>query len=211
MNGAAPISASSERLRLERGFVAVVCERGYSATTVEEISARAEVEPEVFERHFADLEDCLCEFIQQGTIELLARVVEAFGRHEAWRDQLRSVAYAMLRFLQEDRARARIMTVEVLAAGDRAQLIRDQGMEALFEFIDLGRAELDDPSSLSRATAEGIGGAIFSQMRLQIETGSRESLTALVPKMMHMAVLPYLGPEAAAEELAMPPPADPDR
>jgi hypothetical protein len=80
-------------------------------------------------------------------------------------------------------------------------------MEALVEFIDLGRKELDDPESLTRATAEAVGGAIFSRIRSEIEADETDTLPALLPKMMYMAVLPYLGPEAAAEELKTAPPA----
>jgi AcrR family transcriptional regulator len=206
MNGVAPTNARGERVRLEQAFVDVVCEQGYAKTTVEAICERAGVAREVYEHHFTDLESCLCEYIQEGTTVLLIRAAQAFATGQLWQDQLRAVAHAMLRFLQEDSDRARIMVVEVLSAGDRAQLIRDQGMEALFEFIDQGRNELEDPDSISRTTAEAVGGAIFSRIRMEIETGGSDSLTALLPKMMYSAVLPYLGPEAAAEELNMLPP-----
>lgn len=206
MNGVAPTSASGRRAEIELAFVEVVCERGYAEATVEAVCERARVDRRDFARHFADLEDCLCQYIQAGTMVLLGKALIAFGEREeeGWRNQLRGVAYAMLDFLQGDMARARIMTVEVLSAGDRAQLIRDQGMEALFEFIDLGRTELEDPDSLTRATAEAVGGAIFSRIRSEIETGGPESLTALLPKMMYMAVFPYLGPDLAREELGIP-------
>ena len=167
---------------------------------------RASVDPASFESHFSDLEECLCDYIERGTMVLLGRSVQSFSEQDGWRNALRAVAHTMLHFLQEDPQRARIMLVEVLSAGERAQLIRDQGMEALFEFIDLGRNELDDPSSLSRATAEAVGGAIFSRIRSEVESGDTESLPDLLPKMMYSAVLPYLGAEAAAEELEIPPP-----
>ena len=82
-------------------------------------------------------------------------------------------------------------------------------MEALFEFIDLGRTELEDPDSLTRATAEAVGGAIFSRIRSEVECGDTATLPGLLPKMMYTAVLPYLGPEVAAEELEIPPPPRP--
>jgi AcrR family transcriptional regulator len=198
--------SGSEKARLEQAFAEVACERGFGGATVGEVCARASVGEDRFEEHFADLEDCLCEYIERGTMVLLARSVQAFGEQSGWRDALRAVAHTMLRFLQEDPRRARIMLVEVLSAGERARLIRDQGMEALFEFIDLGRQELDRPDSLSRATAEAVGGAIFNRIRSEVEAGDTDSLPELLPKMMYVAVLPYLGPEAAAEELEYPRP-----
>jgi AcrR family transcriptional regulator len=209
MNGVAPIRAGSERVRLEQAFVTVVCERGYGNSSVGKVCALASVDEARFESHFSDLEACLCEYIERGTTVLLARCVTSFTGQETWRDALRAVAHTMLHFLQEDPQRARIMLVEVLSAGERAQLIRDQGMEALFEFIDLGRMELEDPDTLTRATAEAVGGAIFSRLRSAVECGDTATLPGLLPKMMYSAVLPYLGPEAAAEELEIPPPMAP--
>ena len=72
--------------------------------------------------------------------------------------------------------------------------------------IDAGRRELDDPESLTPATAESVGGAIFLRMRQVIDDEGTDRLNELLPELMYMAVLPYLGPEVAAEELKMPPP-----
>jgi AcrR family transcriptional regulator len=151
-------------------------------------------------------EERLCAALRAGTDELLERVVQAYAGEESWRDRLRAVAYEMLRFLREDHERARVMTVDVLSAGERAQLIRDQGMQGLIELIDQGRQELPDPDSMTRATAEGIGGAIYRRMRLAIAAGDFDALDRMVPELMYGAVLPYLGAEAAEEELTKPPP-----
>ena len=152
-----------------------------------------------------DDEDRLCEELEEGTNELLTRVALAFTAEDAWIDRLRTVAYEMLRFLQEDQARARRMTVEVLSAGPRAQAVRDNGMQALIELIDQGRGELEDPDSMTRATAEGIGGAIYNRIHVEVAAGNFDGLTSLVPGLMYSAVLPYLGTEAALAELHRPP------
>jgi len=151
-------------------------------------------------------EERLCEVIQAGTDELLRRVAAAYAAEDTWRDRLRAVAYTMLRFLQEDPERARTMTVEVLSVGGSAQLIRDQGMAALIELIDQGRQELPDPDSMTRATAEAIGGGIYNRMHVVIEAGEAASLDRMVPELMYTAVFPYLGTEVAMEELSIPPP-----
>jgi hypothetical protein len=81
-------------------------------------------------RRPGDDEDLLCEHLREGANELLTRVALAFTAEAAWVDQLRAVAYEMLRFLQENPARAYTMTVEVLSAGPRAQAVRDDGARA---------------------------------------------------------------------------------
>ena len=86
-------------------------------------------------------EEALCRSLRAGTEQLLTGAALAYATEHEWRDRLRAVAYALLHFLQEDRVRARQMTVDVLSAGEHAQLIRDQGMEVLIELIDQGRWE----------------------------------------------------------------------
>jgi hypothetical protein len=76
-----------------------------------------------------------------------------------------------------------------------------QSYERLFDLIDLGRRERRLRGSISRATAEAIGGTIFFQMYASYQAGSVDAVRARVPEMMYVAVLPYLGAEAAEEEL----------
>jgi hypothetical protein len=68
-------------------------------------------------------------------------------------------------------------------------------------FIDQGRQELDDPDFFAPPTAEAVGGAIFNQIRIELEGGDIDGLTALVPKMMYSAVLAR-GPDLAQEPVA---------
>lgn len=152
-----------------------------------------------------EAEERLCRALQAGTEELLSRAALAYASEQEWRDRLRAVAHALLRFLEEDHVRARQMTVEVLSAGEHAQLLRDQGMQALIELIDQGRQELADPDSMTRATAEGIGGAIYHRIHLVVAADRFDALESMVPELMYNAVLPYLGTEAALRELSIRP------
>jgi hypothetical protein len=144
------------------------------------------------------------EAIQVGTDELLARAAAAFAAERGWRNQLRAVAYAMLDFLQEDPDRARLMVIESLDSGERAVEIREEGMAALAALIDLGRQELDDPDSIPANTAELTAGAVYNHIHVAIEQGQLHE--SMVPELMVTAVRPYLGTEAALEELSIPPP-----
>jgi hypothetical protein len=144
--------------------------------------------------------------VEAGTDQLLLRVSAAFGGQRGWANQLRAVAYEMLRFLREDEERARLMVIEVLDAGEEARAIRDRGMLALTELIDLGRAELDDPGSLPRSVAEIAAGVIYNRIHVGVEAGVETLDAELLRELMFSAVLPYLGIEAALAELNAPPP-----
>jgi AcrR family transcriptional regulator len=197
----------ARRAQIRDAIIAVVSERGYLDTTLQLVCDRAGIAAAEFERHFADVEDCYCQLIEEERNEVLRRAGVAFAAEACWRDAIRASAYALFGYLMEDVPRARFVFVEVMAAGERAQLIRDQGMELLFALIDQGRYELEDPDAVSWATAAAIGGSIYNQMQLAVE---RDHLTLdLVPRLLYNVVFPYLGAEAAKEELLRAPPESP--
>lgn len=196
---------TTERARIEAATTAVCAERGYAGADLAAVLERAGVGEEEFHRHFADLEDCLCAVVQAGTEELLARSAAVFADRQGWRNQLRAFAYVMLDFLCEDPDRARVMVVESPAL-ERAREIRDQGRAALAALIDLGRLEIPDPSSVPPNVAEVTAGAISNRIQIAIEADDFPALETMVPELMYTAVRPYLGLEAALEEIDAPRP-----
>jgi len=212
--GVATRSQDAERDRIVAAMVDLVANEGYEHITLAMVIARAGVEEDAFHRHFVDIEDCFCQILQEMNEDLVRRAAALYERETGWRNQLRASAYEVLDFLLEDPRRARFMLVDMLSLGDRAQLIRDQAMSFFSDFLDEGRKELDDPDSVSRATAEGITGAVYHRLHMGVVQDEMDDLMKLVPQLMYVCVLPYVGTEAALEELTMPrpdPPApDPD-
>lgn len=210
MNSPAPQQASQpevERQRILDALVEVCNERGYRGASVGLVAEQAGVSVGAFEQHFEDLEDCFAQYLVDARQAFFTEVGAAMVDVAEWREQIRAAAYAMLAFWRGDEARARMMLIEVLSAGPRAQLIRDEGMELMFDLIDQGRSAMADPEMLSRTTAEAVGGAIFNRMHLALEAGELDRGEELVPQLMYTVVLPYLGTKVALEELQMPPPA----
>lgn len=159
-----------------------------------------------FDRHFGDLEDCFTAYILETREAFLVEVGRVVLQHSGWREQMRAAAYAIVRFWQKDERRARMILIEVHSAGPRAQLVRDEGMQMMVSLIDQGRSVMPDPDLLTRATAEAVAGAITNQMRLVLERGEGDRAEEHVPGLMYSLVLPYVGAEAALEELGIPPP-----
>jgi AcrR family transcriptional regulator len=196
----------TERALLTTALTDLAAERGYPHLTLTEVLRRTGLDAEDFHRHFADLDACAAAAVQAGTEELLARAGAAFLAEQGWRNQLRAVAYALLAFLQENPARAHLMVIDSLEAGPETIAIREGGMQGLTELIDQGRQEMDDPDSVPRAAAETTAGVIYNRMHVAIEAGDLSAGEGMVPELMFTAVLPYLGIEAALEELEIPAP-----
>ncbi len=107
----------------------------------------------------------------------------------------------------------RFWALELLWAGDMARAQVEAGYRRFTDLIDAGRQELDDPDSVPRSTAEGIIGSIAMVLTKWLEEGGgtkgAESFPyTYIQQVMHLLVLPYLGQEAAEEELEIPPPPD---
>lgn len=201
---------ASERERVRSALIGLSFKRGFAQVTVDDLCERAEVDRPVFAAQYADLEDCFCQTLEAERDDFFAyldRAVAVAGA-ERWADRVRAVAYGLLRYLRADRARTHFLTVELNRAGERATLIWTETiLKPLFDLIDEGRCEPGAPASLTRATAEQVGGGIFAQIYAATGGGEPHLPDApIVPELMYAVVLPYLGPEAAAEELKAPPP-----
>jgi AcrR family transcriptional regulator len=133
--------------------------------------------------------------------DLLARVRAATDDGGAWIDRVRAAIAAMLEYPRAHPAYARIVYVEAFRSGARARARLEDDVDALVELIDAGRAELDDPGALTRATAEGLAGAVYGLISMCLSRGGEEAeLAALRPQLMFALVRPYLGLDAALAE-----------
>jgi AcrR family transcriptional regulator len=193
--------------RIRKALLELVTERGYEEVTVAAVVERAAVEQADFDRLFAGKEE-LCFAVFDDVAEAFeADVVGAFEAHETWRENLRASAYAAVRFMRDNPRGVGFGAVHILAAGDLAQVHREQQLQRWVDLIDHGRQELDDPDSMGRGVAEGVLGSIHGRLLKELENGDGTgSLEKFVPELMYIAVRPYLGHEVAREELRLPPP-----
>jgi AcrR family transcriptional regulator len=192
---------------IRQALVDLCFERGFTALTLEELLARAGVDRAAFERHYADLEDCFFQTYAEELEGFRQRAARARARVSSWRDRVRVTAYALYRYVAADEKIRRFTTAEVRAGGERVQLLFGEEIEALFDLIDEGRREPSAPASLTRATAEQLGGGIFNQLyAVGSHGGPMPPEQEIIPQLMYAVVLPYLGNEVAREELRIPPP-----
>lgn len=124
-----------------------------------------------------------------------------------WRSRLRATTYALYRSLREDERLGRLLLVEPHSGGERLVQLIGVEIEAFADLIDEGRALPTAPPTLTRVTAEALGGAIFHELCLVVaREGPPPPEGELVPVLMYSAVLPYAGDASAADELRIPPP-----
>jgi AcrR family transcriptional regulator len=206
--GTEPGAAASEdpvRRRLVTAMVELAGEFGLEPLTVTMVCERAGVGRAAFDQNFDGKEDCFLQVHGEIALEFCQRTGAAFAGPRAWHDQIWAGAWAAMRFLQEDAARARFFVVAVNGAGSRAQARRDRVLQGLADMIDAGRAQLEDPDSVSRSTAEMVSGAIYGTIMVKVRDGAIERGEEFLQELVYMAMMPYLGARAAEDELLVQP------
>jgi hypothetical protein len=97
--------------------------------------------------------------------------------------------------------------VEILAAkSEMMRVRREEAFQFCAELIEAGRAAAPDPDSVSQAASMVAIGSIMNLVALRLQRGEELRVHESVPEMMYAAVRPYLGEEAAREELSLPRP-----
>jgi AcrR family transcriptional regulator len=198
-----------ERQRIVAAMIELVAEQGYKATTIKQLLQRAGVRSADFRRLFAGKRACFLEVYEEMSGRFAGRIFATFESEEEWRDGLRAAAYAAAYWVGEHPDEARYATIEMMAAGEFAVERREATLRRFVDLIDAGRGQLDEPGSVSRAMAEGVVGGILGMLTKNLRRGVRARPEDVVPELMFLAVRPYLGHEAAREELGMPPPREP--
>jgi AcrR family transcriptional regulator len=185
----------------------LVVERGFELTTIAAVIERARVPAALFEREFTDLADCCLQIYLANVAEFDRHVFASADGPAPWRDRLRATAYAAARYVRDRPLETNFDMTQMVTAGELAYAHRDRYVRRIVDLIDEGRTELDDPDALGRAAAEAAFGSVYGLLSKQLrDGGATKTAEEFVPELMYIAVLPYLGPEAAAEELHIPPP-----
>jgi AcrR family transcriptional regulator len=194
----------SDRDRICQALLELVGERGYTALTAAELLERAGVDRATFERHFSDIEDCFAAVWDEVNFEMDQLLFPVVTKPGPWRERARAALEAALRFLAEDDSRACLYVSEAVFGGQALQERRVTALLRTSAMIDLGRAEAPDPERVPSVLADAIAGAIWHRAGYLIRRGQSADLPADLPQLLYLMFLPYLGTEAAQEELRRP-------
>jgi AcrR family transcriptional regulator len=188
-------------------LVDLVVERGYVATDIGDVIARAQVSREEFDRRFAGKEDCALKVFEAFVADYKWRTESAYWFFDNWRDGLRSAAYETAEWIVENPNLIHFGAVDLLAAeGEVIRLRREEALEHGAALIDRGRAYAADPAAISEVTPVMAIGSITQLLVHRLQGDQEVAPLEIVPAMMYQAVRPYLGEEIAREELTMPQP-----
>jgi AcrR family transcriptional regulator len=197
-----PPSADPRRLILDALIETAACE-GYAHTCVERVLSAANLPEADFYAYFESLEDGFIQASDQLIDELELVVLGQMSVDAPWPERIRRGLRAMLWVIAEHPDRARFAMIECLGAAGQAAAERLRSAETMFAVIvEQGReyaASIEGCSveHLSELTAEGIVGGIVAIVHRRVHEENTEELLALLPDLLYLALMPYLGHERA--------------
>ena len=208
---AEPLVAHSQRERILVAMAESCAGKGYNATTIADIVEPAGVSRATFYELFKDKGDCFHAAMEVSLADAMGRVVSAYSPDKPWAAMVRDAADAFLDLLASRPAFARMALIEAPASGDRGFELYASGKRVLQSLLDRGREDPVEeeaiPSSAGRAALAGAEALIVGQ----ILAGNAERLRELLPDVVYITTVPYLGQDEAlrqsreAEKLLSPP------
>jgi AcrR family transcriptional regulator len=172
----------------------VAAEQGYANTTVTQIVNRAAMSPTTFYATFKDKEDALMAAIDSAGAQTLAAILPAFRRNQDWPQGVRAAFGALFNFLASRPSLARLLMVEVYAAGPAAVARREEALRPLEILLAEGRALNPNVPAIAK---EAIPGGIFGLAYRQIRASGTESLPSLAPICTYFTLAPFIGDQEA--------------
>jgi AcrR family transcriptional regulator len=185
---------ASQRGRVLEAMVKAVAEKGYPATVIADVVARAGVSRRTFYEQFRDKEECFLAAFETGLRFLFSRVQQESAGLEPgdWQGRLRVLLETYLATLASEPEFAKVVHVDALAAGERARARWSELLQRLVAFYrslhEIAREQDPDIPEISDEALLVLLGGILEVVREYVRTGRVERLPELAPQLTTLAV-----------------------
>lgn len=185
--------AGAQRERILAAAEQLIAEKGCSGATIEAIVKLAGVSSVTFYEHFKDKEACFVGGFDRAVEETRTKLREAIGDELPWPDRVRAGLGALLAAIAADPARARMCLVEAQRGGVELHARYEAALDSAAAELRHGRALDSAPAGLSETVEEATAGGLAWLLREHLELSGGGSLEELLPRMIEIALSPYLG------------------
>jgi len=197
---AEPPVAHSQRERLLVAVAQTTAEKGYNATTIGDVCTAAGVSRATFYELFKDKEDCFHAAMELSLADAMGSIVAVYSPDKPWATMVRDAAAAFLELLAARPTFARMAMIEAPASGERAFQLYASGKRVLQSLLERGREDPVEEEAIPTSAARAALAAAESLIVGQILTGNTARLPELLPDVVYITTLPYLGQEEALRQ-----------
>ena len=190
------IGTRSQRQRIFAAMAKSCAEKTFATTTIGDIVGRAGISRGTFYKHFDNKRECFDAAAEDFLVELKAIAASAHPSEGSPPDAIRAVLAAVLEGLTAKPTFANLLLVE--APNVDPEIVRG------YRNVVLGALEARWESG-ARAEVAGADPEIaFGRAKVliagQLAAGRVEQLPSLLPELVYIALLPYVGQDAALEQ-----------
>jgi AcrR family transcriptional regulator len=190
------LDAHDNAERVIRALAVEVAEKGYNRTTIDDVLRRAKMSATTLYDQFASKDDALMGAIDSAGAQMYAAALPPLEQADDWASGMRAAYGAVLSFLASRPALARLVMVEIYAAGPAAV---ERRTEALAPWRGLVERGFDVAPEIPPITPEVIGGGQYTLAYRQIKAKGPAELPRLAPIFTYIALSPFVGPQRACE------------
>lgn len=194
------LAGDAQRERILRAMARSCAEHGYDRTTVGDVADSAGVPEALFYELFRDKEECFGAAMELAMAEAMGKVVEIHSPDKTWASGVREGVGAMLEFLAERPEFARILLVEAPAMGGRAYDLYASSKRLLQILVDRGRQDPMETRKIPASAGRSAVAAAESVTVTHILASDTEGLRDLLPELVYILMVPYVGQEEALRE-----------
>jgi AcrR family transcriptional regulator len=193
---------SNQRQRILRAVVEVASGTGYGDLTVRDVIERAGVSRRTFYEYFENKEQAFLAAYDLVVSRLAVEVEASYTRGGSWSQKVGFGLATFLDRLAGDPALAHLCVVDILAAGPSALAVRAGAMEAFRNFLQPEPSEAPDGLPIPALAAETAIGGAYEVVYSLVLQGRAAELPVLLPELLQIVLLPFVGAHAAAAEAA---------
>jgi AcrR family transcriptional regulator len=189
--------ARNQRERILYATASEAAAKGYTVTTVADITATAKVDRRVFYKHFRDKQQAFLAVHELGVQQLMALSAGAFFSVSTWPERAWAAMRAGTQFQATHPIVTHIALVESHAVGASAIQRIDDSRAAFTIFLQEANQQASRPAS--RTAMEAIGGSVFETCYRVARRGESDRMSRFTSTGAFIVLAPFIGPAAANE------------
>ncbi len=191
-------ASGGQRQRLLDAAERLVATRGCAGTSVEAIVKAAGVSSASFYEHFGSKEECYVAAFDRAVGEAATELARAAAGDPDvggfnWTEGVATGLRAATRLIAAAPERARLCLVEAQTGGPELSAHFEATLDRIARKLREGRALETAPADLPPTHEEATAGALAWLLRERLERGGGEDVEALYPRLVEIALGPYLG------------------
>lgn len=185
--------AANHRERILYAAAALAEEKGYTATSIADITRRAGIDGRAFYALLIDKQDAFMTVHELGLQQVMNATASAFFAGASWPERIWEAGRAFTQFLESNPLITHVGFVEAHAVGPGAsQRVQDSHI-AFAIFLQEGYLHVSRQPPPARAAVEAIITTMFEIVYHQARADGKPEISGLLGHMTFLCLAPFLG------------------